>query len=176
MKVLNQVFKMLSGIVIAAIVIYMAVAAPILLGYRPMAVLSGSMEPTYPVGSIIYYHENSFDELEVGDPVTFYAGSSLVTHRIMRVDEASQTVVTKGDHNKTEDPVPVKAAEIAGKATNFAIPYAGYFVTYGKNPAVIAGMAVILLLSYILEEMVSEPKEGKEIDDQKKQLPLEAKA
>lgn len=176
MKIWNQTFKILSGIVITAIVIYMAIAAPILLGYRPMAVLSGSMEPTYPVGSIIYYKECDFDELEAGDPITFYAGNSLVTHRISQIDENSRNVVTKGDHNQTEDPVPVEASEIAGKATSFAIPYAGFFVTYGKNPMAVAGMAVILLLSYILEGMVSEPKEGKEIDDQKKQLPLEAKA
>lgn len=176
MKVWNQIFKVLSGVVIAAIVVYMAVAAPILVGYRPMAVLSGSMEPTYPVGSIIYYQKCDFDELEAGDPVTFYAETSMVTHRITQMDDILKTVVTKGDHNQTEDPVPIEAAKIAGKATDFAIPYAGFLVTYGKNPMIIAGMAVILLLNYIFEGMVSEPKEGKEIDDQKKKLPLEAKA
>lgn len=175
MKILNQIFKLLSGIVIAAIVIYMAIAAPILLGYRPMAVLSGSMEPTYPVGSIIYYHQISFDELEAGDPVTFFAGDSLVTHRIMKVDTLSRTITTKGDHNKTQDPVPVEEANIAGKATNFAIPFAGFFVTYSKNPIAISGMAVIILLSYLLEELVSEQKEGNKKNEQKNKIQLETK-
>lgn len=166
---------MLSGIVIAAIVVYMAIAAPILLGYRPMAVLSGSMEPTYPVGSIIYYQECDFDELESGDPVTFYADTSLVTHRITQKDESARAVVTKGDNNQTEDPVPVEESRIAGKATEFAIPYAGFFVIYGKTPIAVAGMAVILLLSYILEGMVSEQKEGNKENEQKNRLTLEPK-
>lgn len=168
MKVLNQLFKMLSWIVIAAIVIYLAIAAPIIFGYRSMVVLSGSMEPTYSVGSIIYYHECEFEELEVGDPVTFYAGESLVTHRITTVNGLSRTVVTKGDNNMSEDPVPVEGNKIVGKATDFSIPYAGYFVSYGKHPAAIAVMAVILLLNYVLEKIVSKRKEGGETNEKEK--------
>lgn len=167
MKIVNQLFKMMSWIVIAVIVLYISIAAPILFGYRPMVVLSGSMEPTYAVGSIIYYHECTFEELEEGDPITFYAGESLVTHRIMEVNGFSRSVITKGDHNTTEDPVPIEESEIVGKATQFAIPFAGYFVNYGKHPAVIAGMAVILLLNVVLESLVSQ-KEGEEISDYQK--------
>lgn len=176
MKILNQLFKVFSGIVIAVIVIYMAIAAPILLGYRPMVVLSGSMRPTYPVGGITYYQECTLDELEAGDPVTFRAGTSLVTHRIVSVDEKTRTLVTKGDNNTSEDPSPVEETEIVGKAADFAVPFAGYFVTYGKNPIAIAGMAFILLFNYILEGMVSEQKEGETDDEQKDKLRMEAKA
>lgn len=173
MRVLNQIFKVFSWIVITAIIIYMAIAAPILLGYRPLVVLSGSMEPTYPVGSIIYYHDCTFEEIEAGDPITFYAGNSLVTHRAAKVDEVSRTVVTKGDNNTSEDPVPVAETEIAGIAADFAIPFAGYFVTYGKNPIAIASMVIILLLNYVLEGIVSRQKEGKENNEQKDTLQME---
>lgn len=166
MKVLNDIFKVLSWIVIAAIVIYMAVAAPILLGHRPVVVLSGSMEPTYPVGSLIYYHKCDFDALEVGDAITFRAEDVLVTHRITTVNEISGTVVTKGDNNVSEDPVPVAENQIVGKATNFAIPYVGYFVTYGKNPIAIAVMAAILLINYVLESFYPGQKGDK--GDEKK--------
>lgn len=165
MKILNQLFKILSWIVIAVIILYIAISAPLFLGYRPMVVLSGSMEPTYNVGSVIYYHECTFEELEEGDPLTFYAGESLVTHRITKVNELSRTVITKGDNNTTEDPVPIEENEIVGKATEFAIPCAGYFVIYGKHPAMIAGMAVILLFNFVLEEIASKQKEGEEISE-----------
>ena len=94
----------------------------------------------------------------MGDPITFRAENALVTHRITTVNEISRTVVTKGDNNETEDPVPVEESEIAGRTTQFAIPYAGYFVTYGKQPIAIGVMAAILLINYALESLFSEQK------------------
>ena len=76
-------------------------------------------------------------------------------------------MVTKGDNNETEDPVPVEENEIVGKTTKFAIPYAGYFVTYGKEPIAIAVMAAILLINYVLESFVSRQKGEKKNEEQK---------
>ena len=73
MKVLNYLFKGLSWIVIAVIVMYMAIAAPLIMGFRPVVVLTGSMQPTFPVGSIVYYHKCAFEDLREGDPITFKA-------------------------------------------------------------------------------------------------------
>lgn len=146
----------------------MAIAAPIIMSFHPVVVLSGSMEPTFPVGSIIYYHKCDFEKLEVGDAVTFKAEDALVTHRITTVNGISRTVVTKGDNNTTEDPVPVEENEIVGKATNFAIPYAGYFVTYGKNPVAIAVMAAILLMNYVLESLCSGQRGNKKNEEESK--------
>ena len=168
MKVLNYLFKVLSWIVIAVIVIYIAVAAPILMGFRPVVVLSGSMKPTFPIGSIVYYHKCSFEELQAGDPITFRAGNAMVTHRITTVNGISRTVVTKGDNNETEDPTPIDEDKIVGKATKFAITYAGYFVTYGKKPIAIALMAAILLINYTLENFCAKQK-GEKKDEEKKE-------
>ena len=167
MKAVNRIFKVLSWIVIVVIVAYVAIAAPIVTGYRPVVVLSGSMTPTYPVGSVVYYHACDLEELEVGDAITFRAGDSLVTHRITTVNKDSGTVVTKGDNNETEDPNPVKENEIVGKATGFAIPYAGYFVMYGKKPVAIVIMAAILLINYVLEKLFSGQKGEKKREKKK---------
>ena len=156
MKIMNRLFAFLSWMVIAVIVIYIAIAAPLIFGYKPLVVLSGSMEPAYSVGSIIYYHKCTFEALEEGDPITFKAGDSLVTHRVTTVNGLSRTVITKGDNNNTEDPVPVNENEILGKASNFSIPYAGYYITYGKHPLSILIMVTILLINYILERLAPE--------------------
>lgn len=116
---------------------------------------------------IVYYHNCNFEELTVGDAITFRAGDSLVTHRITTVNKDSGTVVTKGDNNETEDPNPVLANEIVGKATGFAIPYAGYFVTYGKKPVAIVVMAAILLINYVLEKLFSRQKGEKKREKKK---------
>lgn len=165
MRILNNLFKVLSWLVIAVIVVYMAIAAPIIIGYHPMIVLSGSMEPTFPIGSVVYYHKCKFENLTVGTPITFKAGDALVTHRITTVNGISRTVVTKGDNNETEDSQPVEETKIVGEATKFAIPYAGYFVTYGKKPVTIIIMAVILLINYALESLYSGPGRGKKIEE-----------
>lgn len=166
MKILNYLFKGLSWIVIAVIVMYMAIAAPLIMGFRPVVVLTGSMQPTFPVGSIVYYHKCAFEDLQEGDPITFKAEDALVTHRITTVNGISRTVVTKGDNNPTEDPAPVEENQIVGKTTKFAIPFAGYFVTYGKKPVAIALMAAILLINYVLENLCSGQK-GEKKDEKK---------
>ena len=166
MKILNYLFKGLSWIVIAVIVMYMAIAAPLIMGVRPVVVLTGSMQPTFPVGSIVYYHKCAFEDLQEGDPITFKAEDALVTHRITTVNGISRTVVTKGDNNPTEDPAPVEENQIVGKTTKFAIPFAGYFVTYGKKPVAIALTAAILLINYVLENLCSGQK-GEKKDEKK---------
>ena len=54
MNVLKQLFNILSWPVYLCIAGYLLIAAPMLAGYRPVVVLSGSMEPAFPVGSVIY--------------------------------------------------------------------------------------------------------------------------
>ena len=49
---------------------------PMPFGYGAAVVLSGSMEPAYHVGSIIYYHDVPFEELEEGNAITFKAGDN----------------------------------------------------------------------------------------------------
>lgn len=44
---------------------------PSLFGYMPYVVLSGSMEPVYPVGSLIYVAPVDANSLEPGDAITF---------------------------------------------------------------------------------------------------------
>lgn len=146
--------------VIAVIVALILIAAPILAGFRPVIILSGSMEPNYPVGSVTYYKACDFSEIAEGDVITFQAGDSMVTHRAVKVNGLSGTVVTKGDNNLTEDPNPVERSKIIGKTVKFKVPFAGYFVTYGRHPAAISAMVLILLISFILEKLTGKKKRG----------------
>ena len=98
MNVLKQLFNILSWPVYLCIAGYLLIAAPMLAGYRPVVVLSGSMEPTFPVGSVIYYKAASFEQIQEGDPITFHAGEdgSLVTHRVVEKQELSSDFITQG--------------------------------------------------------------------------------
>ena len=163
MKLLKKLFNILSALVYIIIVMYLLTAAPMLLGYRPVMVLSGSMEPAYHVGSILYYKGTEFEDIKEGDVITFQAGEdTLVTHRDTAKDEADKTFITKGDANDTEDGSPVKYSQVAGVASPRSIPFAGYFIDWGKKPVVIAGMAGVIIISVILDSLFPEKKRKKE--------------
>lgn len=159
-----MIFSILSWPVYICIVLYLAIAAPILLGWRPVVVLSGSMEPTFHVGSIIYYKQVPFDQIQEGDPITFYIGDdgSMVTHRVVEKQAISQQFITKGDANEGNDPNPVKFQSVAGKATSFSLPYAGKFVEFGKQKPVIIIMALILILGIGLDSIGTKKKDSPE--------------
>ena len=76
---------------LACVLLAVALAAPRVLGLTPFVVLSGSMEPTYPVGSLVYVRSVDASELRVGDPVTFTleGREAVATHRVIEVDAES---------------------------------------------------------------------------------------
>ena len=150
MKIIRTVVKILSSLVYICIVAFLLIAAPIILGHHPVVVLSGSMEPTYPVGSVIYYKSATFDEINVGDPITFQNSGVFVTHRVVEKDATAHAFVTQGDANGSRDPGMVSYQNIAGKASRICIPFAGYLINIGKQPMFIVIMAGIILLDIIL--------------------------
>lgn len=160
MKSLKTGLSILSWPVYLCIVAYLLIAAPMMLSFHPVVVLSGSMEPTYPVGSIIYYKAAAFNEIEAGDAITFRTGSgdALVTHRVVEKHEISEEFITQGDANETTDPNPVEYRNVVGRVGLFCIPFAGYFVTFGRQPVVIGVMAGILVLGILADHLVSEKK------------------
>ena len=160
--------KTLNWVVYIILIISIAAVAPLLFGFRPVVVLSPSMEPAYPVGSLIYYKSAEFGEIRSGDAITFeIGGNNLATHRVVEVIAGTQEFVTKGDNNPSNDPNPVSYARVAGKTTPFAVPYLGFFTQALRNWQAIAVMAVILLLGIFVvpgkkkaqteQELTSDP-------------------
>lgn len=173
MKTAKLITNILSTIVYVCILGFLAIAAPMVLGYHPVVVLSGSMEPTYHVGSVIYYKAAPFEQIQVGDPITFVGaeGGAMVTHRVVEKDENARAFGTEGDANDGRDPGMVPYENVVGKASRISIPYGGYFVNYGKQPPVIALMVVSLLAGTIVDHMAAK-EERKE--DTKQEKPEEA--
>lgn len=90
------------------------------------SVISESMEPNIPVGSLLYVKEVSPDELQENDVITFYGKKgSVVTHRIVSFSEDG--IVTKGDANQEVDLAKVQETQILGKVV-LSIPFLGYLI------------------------------------------------
>lgn len=152
-----------DGILIILGVIAAALLVPMLFGNRTLAVLSGSMEPKIPVGAAVYVQECSPYALEVGDIITYQMGSStLVTHRIVNIDEETQEITTQGDANNAPDSAPVAFSNVVGKVV-FWIPLLGYLSIYIKTPLGIAvgcGILIVLILLNFLPDILTEEEEA----------------
>lgn len=99
-------------IVVVVFVLVLPVTAPRLMGYQVYEVVSGSMEPAIPVGSVVYVRPaEELESIEVDDVIAFERAGSVVTHRVVVNRTALGEFVTKGDANDGEDinPVPYDA-------------------------------------------------------------------
>ena len=90
-------------ILIAVIATSIPLAVPALLGYETYNVTSGSMEPTLPVGSVIYVKPVEPETVQEGDIIAFYVDAVVVTHRVVENRFVEGEFVTKGDANEMED-------------------------------------------------------------------------
>ena len=140
MEQFKKIWNVFTTVLIALIVLVAVMLAGVrLVGLKVYTVLSGSMEPTYHTGSIIYVKKVDYIDLKAGDPITFMMDeNTVVTHRITEVlpDESDPAVLrfrTKGDANNVEDGTPVHYKNIIGMPV-FSIPYMGYIVDYVQRP------------------------------------------
>lgn len=171
-RTLKKICNWGSGVLVALVVLLaVALVGVRLIGLQPYMVLSGSMEPTYHVGSLVYVKDVDYKELTVGDPITYLINEdTVVTHRIIEVlvDENDPDVIryfTKGDANEQPDGTSVHYKNIIGKPV-FSIPYLGYVSNYIQNPpgkyVAIAGGALLILLVFLPDLFADDEKKKKE--------------
>ncbi len=151
-KALKRFGNIVSTLLVILIVALCAIVVlPRVLGMRPFAVLSGSMEPAYHVGSLIYVKETPPEEIEVGDPITFVLNEDLVvaTHRVVRIDAEGEYFYTKGDANDAEDISPVYFKNLVGKPM-LSIPYLGYVSAFiNTKPGIIITVTIFIALALL---------------------------
>ena len=98
-------------LILGVFVLCLPITAPRIFGYEIYDVLSGSMEPEIPVGSVIYVEKVDPSEVDVDDVIAFYDGESVIAHRVVTNRTSLGEFVTKGDANDVEDfdPIPYDA-------------------------------------------------------------------
>lgn len=159
--------KKIWNIVSSALVVLMVLCAVFLmgsrlLGFKCYTVISGSMEPEYSVGDLLYVKEVNVNSIKVGDPITFILNEDLVvaTHRVIRIDAEKQYFYTKGDANEIEDQNPVHFKNVIG-VPKFSIPKLGYVSDFVQNPPglyIVIGAGVILIILVFLPDLLAKKK------------------
>lgn len=168
LKKFMRVYRIFVGIIaLLALLMVLLIAGVRLIGLTPYTVLSGSMEPTYHVGSVIYVKEATPEKLQNNDPITFLLNGTTVTHRIIDIKNGEDGLqfYTKGDANNVADGGFVTPDRIIGIPV-FHIPLLGFVFNYIQHPPglyLVAGIALLLVtLSFLQVEDDSPGKETSE--------------
>lgn len=171
---MSNTLKKIWNIVSTALVVLMVLCAVFLMGSRIMGyqcftVISGSMEPEYSVGDLIYVKKVDVNTIKVGDDITFILNEDLVvaTHRVVRVDAENQHLYTKGLANEIEDSNPVHFNNVIG-VPQFSIPKLGYVSDFVQNPPgmyITIGVGIILILAVFLPDMIGKKKKEDEDEE-----------
>lgn len=129
------------------------------------AVMTSSMEPELPVGSLVFVQPTAYEEIHIGDDITFVRDQNLtlVTHRVIEKDDKTQFITTQGIANNSAD-APVNYQNIVGKVV-LHIPYIGHFViwistTKGKIICEIIIVAIVAF-SILISKSDDEKKSSK---------------
>ena len=133
----------LTGLVILAVALKII---PGIFGYQSYTVLSGSMEPALPVGSVVYVNSNNKSP-ETGDIVTYLRSESVrVTHRVADVSEDGY--ILKGDANSSPDFNIVSQRQIIGVYA-FHIPILGYILSAVQGRRAIVTLIILIVINII---------------------------
>lgn len=164
---MKKAYHFITTIILIILVALAAVMIlPRFLGMTPLAVLSGSMEPTYHVGSLIYVADADPQDVVQGDPITFkISADTMVTHRVIAVDPIHQCFYTKGDANNTPDGGSVTYDHLVGKPA-FTIPLLGYLAVYAQSKTgmiiLVTVILVVLILTFVPDFLFDDDNDEKD--------------
>ncbi|MGV8884213.1 MAG: signal peptidase I [Microbacteriaceae bacterium] len=152
----------------------LVIAVPAITGSLPLTVLTSSMEPKYPAGTLVVIKPLEARQIVVGDVITYQIESgkpAVVTHRVTAITtggSGERTFTTKGDNNDIADPEQVREVQIKGKLW-YSVPWIGYvanFINGDQRVWLIPAVAVVLfgyagwmMASFILERKRKRDRE-----------------
>jgi signal peptidase I len=161
-----------SWLLLAAVTVVVLGLAAITIGprflpYQALVVRSGSMSPTIPTGSIVFYKKIDAAKVKVGDVIVFAKpgqADEKVTHRVFQIGSSSTGpfFVTKGDANGAPDDWRIPAVGTGWIAAGH-VPVLGYVLADLQSPAgrlLLLIVPAVLLGLITLYELVAERRKG----------------
>lgn len=162
MKLVQWGGRILSYLVLllAVFAALLLIVIPLVTGSQTYTVLTGSMQPGYPPGSLVVVKPEASEQLAIGDVITYQltpGQPEVVTHRITGVgttQNGERTFATQGDANSTPDDRSVLPVQIRGKLF-YSVPLLGYPASWlnqgfdqvgGKGPIIL--LVVVGLFGY----------------------------
>ena len=149
-KFFPALFRTLGNLVlVTGILTAIPLTVPRLLGYEVYTVISASMEPALPAGSLVYVKAADPFSVTPGEIIAFSDEGTVITHRVMQNRSEEGSFITRGDANDTDDLFPVSYLNLVGRV-EYHVPVLGalmlcYVSAKGKLLAVCAVLGGALL-------------------------------
>ena len=141
-------------LLVAVLLLVTLVAVPRLIGATPYTVVSGSMAPTFPTGSVVVVRPIVLDAVQQGDVITFQLAPGrpqVVTHRVVGIDvvDGAVRLQTQGDANRVPDPATVREEQLRGRVA-YHVPWVGHLSSLVPSAAreTLATVVGVGLLGY----------------------------
>jgi signal peptidase I len=160
-----------------AVGLAVAYTALLALGLQPMAMATGSMTKTIPVGSLVVDRTVPPSALRAGDVISFrkpLGSSGIATHRIIAVERSHgvRFYRTKGDSNLVADPWSIVfRGRMQAHRVAFHVPYLGYALLFARSK-----LGILLVVAYlcfaVLATLLKAIAQGAAPDARQKTLTL----
>ena len=159
-KLLPALCNLLGTLLLLAVIgLCVPLTVPMLLGYDVFNVVSGSMEPAIPVGSMIFVRPTEAEEIREGDVIAFYRHGVVVTHRVLDNKKISQQFVTKGDANELADMESIAYADLLGRVDHH-IPMLGDITAHITTPIGKIYLFAIILCGLLFNILASRLRDA----------------
>ena len=184
-KIILHLVNLVSVITIAAAVVVLCIVlltrpgeAPSIAGYTLFSITTGSMEPTYPVDTLILVKKTDPSRIQTGDVISFYSSDPALdgavnTHRVtgVRTDGTHWSYKTKGDANNVEDAYGTSETALIGKVTGSSL-LLGKLARLIVNPLLFIPVILIPLAAMLVGNTIKTVKLAKQIaeDEEKKAI------
>lgn len=184
-KIILHLVNLVSVITIAAAVVVLCIVlltrpgeAPSIAGYTLFRITTGSMEPTYPVDTLILVKKTDPSRIQTGDVISFYSSDPALdgavnTHRVTGVwtDGTHWSYKTKGDANNVEDAYGTSETALIGKVTGSSL-LLGKLARLIVNPLLFIPVILIPLAAMLVGNTIKTVKLAKQIaeDEEKKAI------
>ena len=153
-------------LILAVIAACIPLTVPKFFGYEIYSIVSGSMRPEYPVGTVVYVKAAEPAQVEEGQVIAFVRDNSIVVHRVVQNRTVEGRFITKGDANEINDIDPVPYDNLVGRVEK-KFPLAGHFLSIFNSfvgKIYFLGVALIGVLFVVLSGMLKD-KRGKDMKE-----------
>ena len=148
-------------LLVAALAVVLVVL-PRATGSTPLTVLTSSMEPGLPPGTLLVVRPTPVEQVKVGDVVTYQIASGrpeVITHRVTGIESAADgdlRFVLQGDANDEPDPQAVRPEQVGGVLW-YSVPLVGWVnqAVAGEARTWIVPLLAVGLLAYAAYMVVS---------------------
>ena len=149
-------------IMLVALLACLGLTVPRFVGIQTYVVVTGSMEPSIPVGSLVYAKPVEPETLQVGDVIVFYStnaasngtaqdGAIPITHRVVENHVDKGEIITKGDANESVDMFSAAYINVVGKMLAH-VPKLGYLASPLSSLQGKIAMVMVIFAGFLLTE------------------------